>query len=211
MQVLKIDYEKLAFGLERGIGNTRTIFASLEPHERLRITPCGLVSSAIHAYATRQGIDSMLAISNPQLDFDPKMQHVIPLLGHPDHTPTVVDASPSQFLTYVGLNIAYTKCIEEDVFPEEKVIGFKLDEREHIVQWLTTAATVFQKINRRPRDHLERQLGVGPLSDASPATIQAVYDKIWHPKNLTSWTPADYVLEDGRVASLDIPKDTIIG
>ncbi len=210
MSKISVDIEKLTYGLEKGIGKTRTPFASIEREQRLRITACGLVSSAIHAYALREGIPSRLVISNPNLPFDPEMQHVVPLLGESEDNPTAVDASPSQFFTYVGLILAYERATGETLFPPEKILSFELAERQLIVEWLTGAAVRFQKINRRPKGKYGFELGDGPLADSSETTIRAAYAKIWDPANFSSWTPITRVQQDGAVASRPIPKETII-
>ncbi len=210
MPEIVVDNEKLAWGLERGIGKTRTIFSVLPASQRLRMTPCGLVSSAIHAYAVRENIPSCLVLSRPNLHIDPLMEHVVPLLGEFENNPTVVDASPSQFLMYAGISLAYEKETGDVVFPPEKVLSFTLAERQIIVSWLVNAATSFQKVNKRPvGGRFGVQLGEGPLATNSEAIMRATYGRIWDPVNFTAWTSPARVQEDGRVASLSIPKNTI--
>ncbi len=207
MPDLKIDHDKLAYGLEQGMGNTLTIFADLEPERRLRTTACGLASTAIHLYAQQSGIPSRLVISTPRLSFDPEMQHVIPLLG--DDQPVAIETTPSQFLMYVGLSIAYEDTTGDSVFPPEKILSFPLHEREVVVSWLTKAALDFQRINKRPRSKWHTQLGKGPLATSSASVIQDAYEQIWNPENFTPWVPPDYVVEDGRIVSRSIPEDAI--
>ena len=207
MATVCIDHEKLAYGLEQGIGNTGAPVASLPADERLRMAPCGLVSSAIHQYAQREGIASRLGISSPKLSFHPEMQHVIAILGE-DSDSVCVDASPSQFLMYAGLAVAYERYYKAKFFPPEKIISFKLDEAQIAVDWLTKHAVAFQKINTRPSDTFGL-LGTGPLADSSETTMREAYGQIYNPDNFVDWTPPPQVQEHSRVACLSIPAGLI--
>lgn len=209
MTKVTVDTEKLARSLERGIGDTRTIFSALPSRKRLRMTPCGPVSTAINAYAVREGIPSRLVLSSPKLPIDPLMEHVFPLLGESEDNPTVVDASPSQFLSYVGLTLAYEEATGEVLFPLEKIQSFTLAERQVIVSWLVDAARKFQKINTCPKGKYGLQLRDGPLANNSEEIMRKTYAQIWSSKNFRIWTPPARVQEDGRVASKYIPTGVI--
>jgi hypothetical protein len=209
MSETTVDTEKLAYGLEIGIGNTSSVFASLPREERLRMTACGLVSTAIHAYAIREGIPSRLVLSTPQLASAPDMQHVVPLLGEGDDL-MVVDASLSQFLGYAGISVEYQRITGQNVFPSEKVLGFTLSARHLAVDWLTNAALGFRAVNQRPMGSFGIQLGEGPLANASLAELEEEYGRIWNPKNFSRWDPPAHVQRDGEVASRIIPPGALV-
>lgn len=144
MTEVLVDTEKLADGLELGIGHTDNYFRLVAPREdRLRMTACGLVSTAIDRYALREGLPSRLMISQPKLPFDADIQHVVVLIDPDGSDPTLIDASPSQFLAYAGLTVAYERLTSQRIFPPEKVLSFRLLDRECIVDWLADAALRF--------------------------------------------------------------------
>lgn len=209
MSEVKVDTEKLADGLIAGIEETKTIFAYTPPEHRLRLAPCGLVSSAIHQYLLDRGISSELVISSPNFPFDKEKQHVFPLIGEPSADRTIVDASYSQFLGYVGLTTGYEVRRNTNVFPSEAIIDFKVSERGMVVDWLTNVAADF----RRQRTHYDKNwyqdIGSKPLSKYVPAVINNYYSQIWAAENLQPWSPPDYAIEDGSVVAKHIPEDSI--
>jgi len=209
MAEVTVDTQKLVFGLEKGIGRSGTIFSSSPTEWRLRYSPCGLVSSAIAEYLKKQGIPVRQVISTPNLAFDPEMQHVLPIVGESENDPVVIDASFSQFLGYVGISGGYEELSEERAFPDEKVIDFKLSEKDIMVNWLTAVATQFQSRNRRPRDEDNWSIGDGPLVVASASTIRQTYTKIWDPANFTPWESIPRVQRDGRAIAKYIPLRAI--
>ena len=135
MSSIEIDYEKLADGLETGMGHTQTIYSSADKQHRLRITPCGLVSTAIHNYAKRNNFDSRLLMSHPDLEFDPSLKHCMTEI-RTDQDSVTVDASFSQSLKYVGINSLYILDKNINPYPNEKIIGFKPNQREEYIEWL---------------------------------------------------------------------------
>ncbi|MDN5275615.1 MAG: hypothetical protein JWN33_264 [Candidatus Saccharibacteria bacterium] len=209
MSEITVDTEKLTYGLELGIGNTRTIFASLPPEERLRLTACGLVSAAIHAYAIREGIPSRLMLSTPQFSFIDDIQHVFPLIGAGDD-PTVIDASASQFLGYAGISVEYQDITGQSIFPPEKVLSFALSERHLVVNWLAKAVLNFRAVNQRPVGKFGRQLGEGPLANASTTQLKEEYGSIWNPENTRRWDAPEHVQRDGEVVSRYISPGAIV-
>jgi hypothetical protein len=209
MSEVLVDDEKLAYGLRRGIGHTRTIFSALPSRYRLRGSPCGLVSSAIYQYLQQSDLPSKLVISSPGLSFDPDMQHVFPLVGEENEDATVVDASYSQFLGYVGLHFNYEQFGKTKAFPKEEVIHFKLSEISMVTQWLTSVATQFQRKNFHPQNVWGMDAGAGPLETASAAYIFDSYSKIWSTMHLEEWKPPHYVLEDGKIVAGYLPKGSI--
>jgi hypothetical protein len=209
MSELVVDTDKLAYGLERGIGKTRTICASMPRQQRLRMAPCGLVSAAIHAYASHEDLPVRLAMSAPLLPFDSQMRHVVPMIGPEETDPTVIDASPSQFLAYAGITLEYERVTRQKVFPAEKVLSFTLSERHVVVDWLANAALRFQAVNRRPTGWRGMQLGNGPLADAGVTELQDAFGAIWAPRNLSEWTLPEQVREHGEVVSKFIPPGAI--
>ncbi|OGL39644.1 hypothetical protein A3J32_02045 [Candidatus Saccharibacteria bacterium RIFCSPLOWO2_02_FULL_46_7] len=209
MSEVVVDTEKLAYGLERGIGHSDTIFSAAPIEFRLRCSPCGLVSSAINAYARRRDIPIQLMINSPNLAFDPEMQHVLPFLGEPSQELLVIDASFSLFLGYVGLGWGYETATGTKAFPPEKIIEFKLSERDIVIDWLTTVAVEFQKRNCRPKTDDGYDLGSGPLAIATPGVIKSVYSQIYGSQNYVPWTPPDYVLKHGETVSKYIPRSSI--
>ena len=137
------------------------------------------------------------------------MQHVLPIVGESENDPVVIDASFSQFLGYVGISGGYEELSEERAFPDEKVIDFKLSEKDIMVNWLTAVATQFQSRNRRPRDEDNWSIGDGPLVVASASTIRQTYTKIWDPANFTPWESIPRVQRDGRAIAKYIPLRAI--
>ncbi|OGL24746.1 hypothetical protein A3A68_01870 [Candidatus Saccharibacteria bacterium RIFCSPLOWO2_01_FULL_48_13] len=208
MPKLTVDTEKLAYGLERGIGHTNTIFATIPEKLRLRSSPCGLVSSAIVEYLKNEDFPARQVISSPKLPFSPEMQHVIPLVGE-ENDPVVIDASFSQFLGYVGLTGAYVEATQAKAFPEEKILHFNLSEKEVVLNWLTSLAVQFQSQNRHPRDEFGRDLGQGPLSSASASRIKQSLSKIWDPSNFSEWPSIARVQKDGQTVAKYIPGNAI--
>ncbi len=211
MAKVTVDTEKLAYGLERGIGDTRTIFASLATEDRLRMTACGLVSSAITAYALNEGIACRQVISVPGVPIDPTMQHVIPLLGDTEgNNPVAIEASASLFLGYAGMMLGYEWATGEHIFPPEKIFVFSIDEKRAVVEWLTSAAIKFQKINKQPTGRFGLELGDGPLVNSPASEIWANYDLIYDFSNYHTHRMIERVREDGEIVSKRIPKNSIM-
>jgi hypothetical protein len=204
-----VDTEKLAYGLEQGIGHSNTIWRSAPEADRLRLAPCGLVSSAIHNYLVEQDIASRQIIVRPNLSFDPEMEHVLPLIGEKDQDPLVVDASYSQFLGYVGLCLGYERAVGTKFFPDEKILSFNLSEKDMAINWLTKTAYEFRRINTHPRGEFSLDVGRGPLARASEKRIRQGYAQIYNPANFSPHTPPDRVIEDGNTVAKYIPQDTI--
>jgi hypothetical protein len=203
-----VDEEKLVYGLETGIGCTNTIFSSAELGERLRLSPCGLVSSAIHEYARQEGLPSSLYISSPNISIDPEMQHVIPAIGESEADQTVVDGSYSQFLKYVGLSLNYEKALGGAVYPKEKILVFDFSETDIVLDWLTEVSVMFQRRSLVLPDRWF-DLGVGPLSGSSAQEVRQTFVDIWARGNMEPWVPPDYVQEHGRLACKHIPKGAL--
>lgn len=209
MSEVIVDTEKLAYGLERGIGYTDTIWASVPSENRLRLAPCGLVSSSIHNYSTQNDIPSQEVIVSADFGFD-SGEHVLPLLGETNQDRVAVDASYSQFLGYVGLSLGYEECANVKVFPPEKILKFKLSETDLILDWLTIVAYEFRKLNTHPKDEFGLDVGRGPLTRASAARIRQTFTQIWNPSNYKLWTPPERVQRHGKTVSRHIPKDAIV-
>lgn len=208
-----VDKEKLAHGLERGIGAANDIYESIPRKYRLRTTVCGIASTAIRDYTRREGIPSRLVASRPQLEFDPRMGHAMPLIGaEGDPDPTVIDASYSQFLSYAGLHWGYEVITGTKEFPPEKIMVFKLAQRALVINHLTERALEFQRKNMRPKDlglGVSIELGKGPLDSADEATIRAAYSRIWSPIYFYPWRPSRTTADQARKISEHIPSGTI--
>lgn len=213
MADVRVDTEKLAYGLKLGIGDTDTIFADGPFQNRLRYTACGLVSSAIHQYCQVDELPSRLLISSPNLPFDPDMQHVVPVIGESPADGIVVDASYSQFLGYVGLNLAYQERAREVTFPDEEIITFKFSERQITMDWLTDTTVKFKPRRTRPpavyEDDVDYKIGAGPLSGADKSEIIQIYSAIWDPANMRVWEPPQHVIAHGKTAAARIPPGAI--
>jgi len=194
MSNIEVDTEKLAYGLKRGIGHTKTIFSYGAYNSRLRWTACGLVSAAINVYCQQQDIPSQVMIAEPRLRFDPRMRHVYPALGEQGQDPTIVDASYSQFLGYVGINA------DRSTFPKEEILVFKLSESDLTLNWLADYAV-------KHRGQSEPQF---PLAKAEPDVIKGHFTKIWSADNSQPWRPIPYeVAVDGQTVAPHIPPGAI--
>ncbi|MBI4033471.1 hypothetical protein HY379_00550 [Candidatus Saccharibacteria bacterium] len=204
-----VDKEKLAYGLERGIEHTDTIFVEIPRKYILRGTPCGLVTSGIHEYTEAVGIPSKRVISTPDWSFDPELQHTFPLIGGDTENAVVVDASYSQFFTYIGLPWGYELATGTKEFPDDKILTFRLSERDVIAGWMSKVAVEFQGRNVHPEGVFSEDLGVGPLAEASHEEINAVYSRIWEPALSEPWLPPERVVKHGTVVANYIPKDAI--
>lgn len=208
MAEVVVDDEKLTRGLEEGIAHTRTMFADAPIDQRLRVSACGLVSSAVHEYAQSQGLPSRLFISSPRLPFNREMQHVVAAVGD-EMDPTIIDASYSQFLGYVGLTAGYEKALGRKAFPDEKILAFPFSAREMVFDWLTEVSVMFQRRSLVLVGKYGLSQGVGPLSKSSPEKIRNALAAIWSPSSLELWTPPEHVKEDGELVSRYIPKGAI--
>jgi len=205
---LVVDTDKLEWGLEKGIGETRTFFSHLPPEKRLRDTSRGLVSAAITSYALREGIPSRLLITAPKLSIEPDMQHVVALIESDEDNPTILDGSISQFLGYAGITAAYEQYIAESLFPPEKILVFGLQDTRVAVDWLTKAVKSFR--DNHPTIDLQGALiPREPLVDASIEDVVAVYESIYKPSNFHTWMPPHQVATAGYQASLSIPSGAI--
>ena len=202
---VSIDTEKLAFGLERGILDSSTMYRHAPQDAILRIAPCGLVSAAISRYLTHEDISHTLMISRPELSCDPKMQHVFPVVGEGQ----IIDASYSQFFDYVGITVAYEVASQKRFYPIEKVIDFPFSERETIAEWMAGIACRFARENGCIEQGW-RTVGNGPLRKVIKTAIQATYSSIWNPSSCDVWLPPDYAEHDGEDIARHIPKDAII-
>ena len=210
MSELFVKSEILADGLKRGISKTSTIFSSLADRDKLRGSPCGLVSSAIHQYLVSSGLRSRLLISTPELTCDPTMQHVFPVVSCPSGKEIVIDASYSQFLGFVGLSYSYEECTNSKEFPKEEIIDFPLAASGIVAEWLTSVAVRFQRKNSHPINKWGIDAGGGPLEPAHHTVIYDSYSRIWSSANVTEWSPPDYVIADGFQVAQHIPKESIV-
>lgn len=206
---VSVDTEKLAWGLEEGVSRSRTGFGSLPRETILRVTPCGIVSSAISEYLKKQEIPHQLIVSEPDLLFDPDMRHVFALVGNdPEHS-KVIDASYSQFLWYVGLRPDHKEHIGVSFYPDKKVIDFKLAEPAREIEQIVDWAEAFQKFNQETPGRWGH-FSDGPLENASRAAIFSAFTEIWgNPDNLSPWKPSQRVINDGLVVSEGIPNGAI--
>jgi hypothetical protein len=210
MSEVIVDVEKLTYGLERGIGDVRNIFARAPVEQRLRLSPCGMVSSAIHQYAMREGLPSQLMISSPNLSFNPEWQHTIPVIGE-GNDQVVIDAAISRLFTAtMGMTVAYEEKIKwQKTFPEEKIIVFSFSERGIVCDWMAEVADMFRRRSVEFRNAYHMKQGTGPISRCSTKEIRDVFAKMWNPANMAAWVPMEDVWEDGRVVSRHLPKEAI--
>jgi len=109
MTRVKIDQERLAHGLERGIGRVEDAVVEyfLIPRKyRLRVPVCGLVSIAIQDNLAHKGVESTLQLSWPEFPFDSEYKHVVPVTSEAGNQQTI-DAAYSHLFEYVGLDHDY--------------------------------------------------------------------------------------------------------
>ena len=209
MAELAIDYEKLEYGLTKGIGKTSTIYASVDEANRLRITPCGMVSTALHYYCLKQGLKSQLLICSPQLSFDPEMQHCLSVVNV-DKKSTALDACYSNLLCYSGIQYSYIMEKQFDPFPREKLISFNLNETETYIDWITDVISTHQKQNVATfYGFLGRFCGDGHLSTSSRNDIRETYSAIYDFDRMVNFYPEDYVIIDGLTVAESIPSGAI--
>lgn len=211
MQV-NIDPEKLAFGLQRGLGRVEDAafdYFTIPKDYRLRMPMCGLVSLAIQEYMRSLGVSTDLYSSSPKLPFDPALEHVVPLIDMDGGDPLVVEGTFSQFLDYVGLNWSYEIHSGERAFPEEKIMSFRLSESDVLVEWLTRLSTEFQARNTHPTNEYGPDVGRGPLALASADEIRNAYSAIWNPDNFSEWEPTASTIAAGKKVACYIPKRAI--
>ncbi len=201
---VSVDTEKLTRGLEAGVSEARIVSPDFPRDDILRIMPCGLVASAISEYLKKEDIPHQLVISEPDLWFEPDMRHVFPIVGANPNSSVVVDAAYSQFLDFTGINTLNTTQLDADLFPEKKILDFRLQELDETVDWLALWAEAFRQVepyfaNAKP----------GPLSNVSNQAIRVSFSKIWNPHNLSPWHPPQHVIKDGRAVSKSIPSGAI--
>ena len=204
-----IDTEKLASGLEQGIADSNDFFSYYPAEHRLRGPVCGVVSTAIQLYLHSSGIDSELIISKPKLPFDSSLEHVYLLIGMVGTDRVVVDASYSQFLSFVGLREGYEIISKESVYPAEKILDFNESQRGLVVNWLGMVANRFRTINSHPITGFDIDLGAGPMNYATTAELKTVFNSIWDPKNAELWVPDKFVLQDAAQIAQRIPKNCV--
>lgn len=204
-----VDTEKLAFGLEKGVGETNTPYIRYAPEERLRAPICGLASAAIASYARSEGIEAQLYISTPRFPFEPDMQHVVTIVNGEGLDGTIIDAAPSQFLAYAGMTLGYEDVTGEKIYPPEKIFHFTIEQRYRVVDWLTKTALKFHESNVQPIGKLGFRLGEGALVGASNEEIRQTYDQIWNPRNLKAYSLPPDTEEQGLIVSRHIPRGTI--
>lgn len=202
-----IDHDRLAYGLERAISRSGTVAAGFDREYCLRYAPCGLVSSAIYEYLVAQDIPAGQRISSPNLEFDTKMQHVVPVVEAPDAL--VIDASYSLFLGYVGMSAKYEQLTSEKIYPPEKIASFRFSEKDLFINWLTTVAAEFQAKNSHPLNSFGIEQGQGPLADAPVEKFRSIFNRIWDPAGLEPHVSTPRVKAHGLAASRFIPDDAI--
>lgn len=222
---VKVDVEKLTHGLEDGIGRNESsdifmldTFSRFPVQQRLRLTPCGLVATAIDVYARREGFESRLLISSPNLKHDPEAQHVMAAIEDDTNNPTVIDASISRLLEDTGLSVAYEQAAHQELFPKEKIIVFDLYSPHTAVNWLVSAVEKFRE-NRHPLPLDPHYTYIGPdgvpyyvggsLFDASSEELRQIYGAFYNPDNLQTWTPPKHVIDGAEAVAEAIPPGAI--
>lgn len=208
MAEIIVDREKLEYGLERGIYHSDTIYGGVETPYILRFAPCGLVSSGIYEYCKTTGIPSSQHVSNPGLEFDVTMRHVIPTIDV-DGDPLVIDASYSQFLRYAGMFPDYEKLTGQTIYPKEKLVTFRFSAADVFINWLTEKAVAFQSINEHPRDEFDTSPGKGFLENSYAHAIRRVYGRIYDTSKFRPWNSRQRVSRDGQQIAKYIPSDSI--
>lgn len=210
MSNVVIDTEKLAHGLEVGIGHTRTVFERIAEPRRLRSGCCGLVSAAIYEYAKHEDIPAQLLVSKPALPFDEELQHVFVAVGEAGESQRIVDASYSQFLGHVGLNLGYIEAFGEDIYPPQKILDFEISESDVVFDWLTDISVIFREDYPQIVDgRYGTILGEGPLSQEPASAIRAAFEAIWNPSQWEAWPSSPHVIEQARIVSEHIPSGVI--
>jgi len=209
MSEVFVDVDKLANGLEKGIAHTNTFFCELPTHQRLRLTPCGLISTAIQQYLVAEGVDCALKISQPNLTLYPDLQHVFPVINPDSQDPTVIDASYSQFFEFVGLHTAYEVFSGTDAFPPEKVISFRFSEAELAADWLTLVAMRFRHINKHPKNSNGYDVTYCQPQNVTRQQLNQSYATIWNPDNTEPWSPDGDTTKQAKIIAQHIPTGCV--
>lgn len=207
-----IDYEKLAFGLERGIGRVEDDYVdywAIPKRYRLRTRTCELASIAIQENLRQQGVHSEVKIGNLPVPIDKETKHVVTVLGEKDSDLTAIDATCSQLLGMVGLSWSYEHFSRKKVFPEKKIVVFRVSERAIVAKWLANVSAQFQTINTHPLNEEGEDIGAGPLANATVAELEEAYAAVWDPRTLRTWQAGEATVQTGRHISSYIPTGAI--
>jgi len=198
-----VETEPLAQDLEKGLGEVHWLMKSIYPWLRLRMSVCAITSIAVSERLREQGHDVELFVSQPKLDIDPTMRHVIPVV-HQDGTDTVIDSTYSQFLEYAGLHSGYVMLGGKDSYPTEKIAAFELGRSEEIVTRLSL-------VSRQVMDHYEPiddiPYPVIEFTHLNDEEIEANLAEIWNPNNFSEFIPTDETAQVGKkLASFILPQ-----
>lgn len=198
--------DKLAEDLEKGLGEIHWLTKAFEPSLRLRMEGvCGITSIAIAEHFKRQGHEVDLVISDPKLDLDQGMRHVMPIVRVDGHEATI-DANYSSFLTYAGLTPGYVMFNQFDYFPESKIEIIRDGKNEALVRKMSEAALRFmphfqymEEMNLRIPQFME--------PDVDESVVNATYAAIWDPAYFDTYRPSEETLAAGkRLAEYVMPE-----
>lgn len=206
MCAVEVDCEKLAESIEDGLdsfhaSNFRKLYLRLPGF-------CGYISTAIDLHLKERGIPSETALSKPNLPFHQSMEHVVTLVNDKPENPLLIDATYGQFLRYTGYDIAYDNLLGRDIYPRERVVAFRFDERAEAVRDIAKAALKFRGIEQ----DLIMELGFRPGEDWIPEItteqqMTEVLDPIWNSDNFNSHVLSGEAKSKAAILSKYISKN----
>jgi hypothetical protein len=196
MPNIQFDTERIAGGLRAGLADSHTILRFDNERDWLRQPVCAIVSTALRLVAERQQLAAQTMFIDPQFDFNRAMRHVYLRVGAAeDPDPYIIDASYSQFMSYVGLTPWYDKERDRDSYPEEEVVAFRVSETEDFLEWFSGAAYRFSQTSQPIEGEYGLVYGHGPLSGSSHAELRHHFGKIWNLGTAVDWTASDETME----------------
>jgi hypothetical protein len=212
MTEVKVDCEKLSDCLENGLDPKGvSSFRRLS----LRMPRCGLVATAINLHLKGRGVNTEAVVSEPDLSFDPFMQHWVSLVKDDLESPLLIDGTYGQFLKYKGYEIPYDYILNTDLFPEARVVAFRLSEREAAVRDIARMALRFPPMERELLDRLGCIEGAEPGYDWIPnatteEAVAAAIGPIWNPDNFYQAELNSVTMLQAEALSKYIDDDAIV-
>lgn len=198
--------ERLAENLENGLGEIHWLLKGLYPNLRLRTDGvCGVSSIALNEHLEAQGYDTEMVISEPKLDVEPGMRHVMNIV-YVDGSEYLIDTSYSQHLSYAGQTPGYVMFGGRNVFPESKIEVISNGQSEMLVEKMTHRALEALDIYE-PIEDLGPRVPEFMILDEDE--IRATYAAIWDPAYFDQYRPTDATLNAGKKLSTFILDENV--
>ncbi|HSX18168.1 MAG TPA: hypothetical protein VLE51_02340 [Candidatus Saccharimonadales bacterium] len=213
--------------LELAIGESDSIWSSVDKQYRLRVSICGFSSALVSNWLNEKAIENQMMQTTPKFTFDEGLVHVFTAAQMRERL-TIIDPTYSQFLGYVGLNLWLDETQRETLYPKEKILVFPANETEVAVKAIASLADRFRLEHRALieayRATLERATledegynrpadWYAPLAEASSVEIEEIFAGIWDPSNITTFTGSEDLMRDAsrlsRTFLADIPLSVL--